>query len=347
FGAVQKPLSSSGVPDPPYAGGGSHCVDGIDVLCYNDGTLGTQGPYTETRCPTTQGYGQPDLTPIDCGYDTYFDSLTEPGEWLDQYWNVGGPENPFLREVKVGDTLGVYRPSELSWYLSNLASTSVINMYGQGADRAIAGDWNGDGKDSVGIYRPSELSWFLSNSTSNPAATHYVVNLWGQSGDRPIAGDWDGDGKDSIGIFRPSELAWFMSNSTSSPAATHYYIGFWGQSGDLPVAGDWNGDGKDTVGIYRPSEKAWFLTNSSSGPPTVHYTVTNFGGTGYLPVAGDWDNDGKDSIGLYSYGTLGGIWTGGIWSLTNEISSHPTVHRTFYNPYAQSVDLPIVGDWNG
>jgi VCBS repeat protein len=75
----------------PFANQTGHCNDGLDVLCY-----GAQYGYDETRCPASAGYGTPEGVPIDCGYDTYFDAKPEPGEWLDQWWNVGGVENPYL-----------------------------------------------------------------------------------------------------------------------------------------------------------------------------------------------------------------------------------------------------------
>jgi DNA-binding beta-propeller fold protein YncE len=83
-------------PPPPFVNPGVasyHCNDGIDILCYDDGT---GGGYTETRCPASLGFETPDGVPIDCGEDTYFDADPQPGSWLDEYWNVAGPEDPFL-----------------------------------------------------------------------------------------------------------------------------------------------------------------------------------------------------------------------------------------------------------
>src|SRR6187549_414430 len=81
----------------PYANTGSHCIDGIDILCYESGAS-PDGKYGETRCPESAGYGTPEGVAIDCKFDTYFDAKTEPGEWLSQWWNTGGSENPFLVE---------------------------------------------------------------------------------------------------------------------------------------------------------------------------------------------------------------------------------------------------------
>jgi sugar lactone lactonase YvrE len=77
---------------PPFSTAGSHCTDGLDILCYSDGT----GIATETRCPAASGYGTPTGVPIDCGNDAYFDAAPAGGSWLDSKWNAGGFEDPFL-----------------------------------------------------------------------------------------------------------------------------------------------------------------------------------------------------------------------------------------------------------
>jgi hypothetical protein len=79
---------------PPYSNS-AHCIDGIDMLCYDDGYPTSNG-YTETRCPASSGYETPTAVPIDCGYDTYFNAAPAPSSWLATYWNVAGEEDPYL-----------------------------------------------------------------------------------------------------------------------------------------------------------------------------------------------------------------------------------------------------------
>jgi sugar lactone lactonase YvrE len=80
---------------PPFGSKGAHCYDGLDILCYEDGS-GPVGAFTTTRCPFSEGYDQANKTPVDCGKDTYFDTIPEVGSWLATHWNSGGEENPFL-----------------------------------------------------------------------------------------------------------------------------------------------------------------------------------------------------------------------------------------------------------
>ena len=73
----------------PYSTGtGGHCWDEEDVMCYSPdgGNLHQEG--TIERCT--------DMVYFDCGFDTYFDSAPEPGEYLDSHWNIGSPLNRFI-----------------------------------------------------------------------------------------------------------------------------------------------------------------------------------------------------------------------------------------------------------
>ncbi|MDQ3319477.1 MAG: hypothetical protein M3515_04425 [Actinomycetota bacterium] len=70
---------------PRSSGDKWHCNDGLDLMCYADG--GDKSNYSVRRC---------DNAVFDCGKDTYFDTLTEPGEWLRGHWNIGWSGNRFL-----------------------------------------------------------------------------------------------------------------------------------------------------------------------------------------------------------------------------------------------------------
>ncbi len=68
----------------PHEDGTNHCTEHEDVMCY---------PSTSNECPAQMYY--------DCGFDTYFDAEPEPGEWLDNHWNIGSRVN---RYVVFGDS---------------------------------------------------------------------------------------------------------------------------------------------------------------------------------------------------------------------------------------------------
>ena len=103
LGAVQGwggEIGENGLPkqDPesiaPYSSYLHHCVDGADIMCYDDGSgHAPWGKYTNTHCP---GSFTAVTIPIDCGKDTYFSGAPGPGNWLATHWNLAGPEDPFL-----------------------------------------------------------------------------------------------------------------------------------------------------------------------------------------------------------------------------------------------------------
>jgi hypothetical protein len=76
---------------PRSSGDKAHCNDGRDVMCYADG--GDKSDYSTARCS---------LHVFDCGSDTYFDTLTERGEWLRDRWNLGWSGNRYLDFLRVG-----------------------------------------------------------------------------------------------------------------------------------------------------------------------------------------------------------------------------------------------------
>jgi DNA-binding beta-propeller fold protein YncE len=95
LGAVQG--SAGGGPLPPYSNNTAHCIDGLDIMCYVDGGGEYEGQkYSDDRCLASEGYDNEFNDPIDCGGDTYFNAAPEAGTWLGEYWDLAGPEDPFL-----------------------------------------------------------------------------------------------------------------------------------------------------------------------------------------------------------------------------------------------------------
>jgi hypothetical protein len=137
------------------------------------------------------------------------------------------------------DTVGVYRPSNTTFFLSNSnqnPQNNIISVFGVAEDLPVAGDWNADGVDTIGVFRPSVTTFFLSNTNENPQQN--IISVFGQAADLPLAGDWDGDGDDNIGVFRPSAARFNLSNDNSAISFNFIF----GTAGDQPVAGDWDGN---------------------------------------------------------------------------------------------------------
>ncbi len=123
-----------------------------------------------------------------------------------------------------------------------------VFRFGKYQDRAIAGDWNGDGIATIGIFRDGY--WFLDvdgNGTWGTNVDRFVE--FGEKGDIPVVGDWNGDGIDNIGVYRDGRFILDSNGNLARDAQDKIFE--MGGEGDIPVVGDWNGDGTDEVGLYQ------------------------------------------------------------------------------------------------
>lgn len=125
-----------------------------------------------------------------------------------------------------------------------------VFRYGDGQDRPVAGDWNGDGIDQIGIFRDGV--WYLDSDGDGRWSSSDEKVTFGQKGDIPVVGDWTGDGIDKLGIYRRGTWILDMNNSRTIDAADKVFE--MGGTSDLPVVGDVDGDGIDDPGVYTDVE---------------------------------------------------------------------------------------------
>jgi hypothetical protein len=361
FHSVGGTQAQGGGATAPWATPGAHCLDGSDTLCYDDGSL---AGYSDDRCPDNGTYDTPVGMPIDCGFDTYFDTSTEGGEWLTQYWNLGGSENAFFAYTNPAldtyvaaacggsagnpTTVGVFRWSTAQWLLRTTNSAGSPNLsYAYGSpgepnrDVAVACDWDGNGTSTPGVFRRATGQWLLRNShgSGNPDVTFSYGSTFASDGDMPVVGDWDGNGSETIGVYRSGTGQWLLRNSNSAGSAN--IVATFGsldpQLGDIPVVGDWDGNGTTTIGIYRRSTGEWFLRNANStgGAHLIFPFGTPADPKRDMPVVGDWDGNGTTTVGVYRRATA-------EWLLRNSNSAgEPQLSFA----YGSTDDIPVVGRW--
>jgi hypothetical protein len=163
---------------------------------------------------------------------------------------------------------GVYRPSNLNFYLSNQnftgAQTFANFRYGDPGDIPLCGSWFG-GIATPGIYRPSNATFYL-RTNNDPNNEQTVAIQYGAAGDKPVVGHWAGSPTQTttIGIFRPGSGAFYLRNSNTPGVADHTIV--FGAGTDNPIVGDWDSNGTDTPGITRNGNGLqWYLTNATDG----------------------------------------------------------------------------------
>jgi hypothetical protein len=338
LGGSQYP---SGNP-APFASPGAHCLDGLDALCYDDGSI---GGYGETRCPANGYWDTPVGVPMDCGYDTYFDAQTESGEWLASYWNVGGPENPFLAETPPPFDPPLDPESDVNGDGQSDLVTLTHAGYGY--------VYRGQGQNSFG----GGVASF--NGTMDPAQFdqqgHYVIDVTDVTGDERAdmvtlahtgtayvyPGQWDGRFGNGIASF----------SGTMQP-------GLWSSNGHEPIGvADITGDGRgDLVTFAAPLGRIYVYPGTASG--TFGNGVYSLGGmlnsalfdaTGhyFLDVA-DVTGDGRADLVTIDDGGTAHVYAGQAAGTFSSTGSNSLVGQVEPIMDDGSGHEPVgIGDVNG
>ncbi len=123
--------------------------------------------------------------------------------------------------------------------------------YGVAGDRAVTGDWNGDGIATIGVFRGG--TWYLDLDGDGWLSDRDAVVSFG-SGGLPVVGDWNGDGIDDLGVF--ADGVWTIDSNGNRELDAVDRVFEMGSAGDQPIAGDWNGDGTDEPGVYSPATQS-------------------------------------------------------------------------------------------
>ncbi len=133
------------------------------------------------------------------GFDDFFAVFGNPGDQpVAGDWNNDG-----------FDSIGVYRASSQTWYLSNNSQPSGITFSDLGfvwdanGASAVAGDWDGDGSSTSGILTANGVFTLLS---ANSGSGTYNIVVFGPAGSKPIAGRWtSGSSSPLNGLINPGQ----------------------------------------------------------------------------------------------------------------------------------------------
>ncbi|HRA40008.1 MAG TPA: VCBS repeat-containing protein, partial [Pyrinomonadaceae bacterium] len=124
----------------------------------------------------------------------------------------------------------IFRPNGANgaeWWIRRSSDASVFaTQFGSSTDKAVPGDFTGDGKADVAFWRPSTGFWNVLRSEDS---TYYAFPF-GANGDTAVPGDYDGDGKTDAGVFRQPGAQWFVSKSTGGTLIQSFGI-----AGDAPI----------------------------------------------------------------------------------------------------------------
>ena len=123
-----------------------------------------------------------------------------------------------------------------------------VFLYGDPENRAVAGDWNGDGIATIGVFNSGH--WRLDVNGNGHIDEGDTKFGFGQDGDLPIVGDFNGDGIDEVGVYRAGTF--YLDSNGDGKLGPEDAVIEKGGPNDRPVAGDFDGDGVDEVGVFQP-----------------------------------------------------------------------------------------------
>ncbi|MEO1481063.1 MAG: hypothetical protein AAFU77_03075 [Myxococcota bacterium] len=271
--------------------------------------------------------------------------LTQLTAWDGPYWydkDDGGdgycPQNDNFETI----TLEVAQTSEFVEFVLPAKSLVVLSNVSGGAQL-------GEIADKPGVYRASDGSFTLEvngdRGWERGGEDAWLGGFSTMAGDKPLSGRWSSREYDDVGVYRPSERRFLLDlngDGVWNPAQDASYV--FGASGDIPITGDWNCDGLDEIGVFRPKNNSFSLDRNGDGRWTsgTDRHISKFGRKNDIPIAGDWNQDGCDEIGVYR--PKGNSFT---LDRNNTGSFEPFPEDRWVGGFAQSGDLPVVGDWNG
>jgi hypothetical protein len=130
-------------------------------------------------------------------------------------------------DIAVYRPTGSQGPGASEWWVRRSSNGVVFALqFGSSTDKAVPGDYTGDGKTDVAFWRPANGNWFVLRSED----FSFFAFPFGANGDTVVPGDYDGDGRWDAGVFRPSNNTWFVQRSTAGTLIQQFGI-----TGDLPL----------------------------------------------------------------------------------------------------------------
>lgn len=198
--------------------------------------------------------------------------------------------------------------------------------WGDASYKALAGDWDGNGKDTVALRQGNRFAF--SNERS-PSGTPQFTFTFGSASDTILVGDWNGDGKDTLAIRSGNTFK--MKNSLTGTGVDTTIT--FGRADDEVFVGDWDGNGTDTLAVRRGNLIHISNVNLSSKTDKV----ISYGRVGDDLYVGSFDaaHPGKDSFA---------VRRGKTYFINKTIKSG---YADIQLDYGRINDVTLLGDWNG
>lgn len=208
---------------------------------------------------------------------------------------------------------------------TNLANSFLPAVASQSGAMAVAGDFNGDGRDDIalaGVSSWNTIPIAYSNGngtfTNTNHANSFFATVAAQPGARLVAGKFNSDNRADLALvggagWNSIPVAFSNGNGTFSTTNldNSLFAAVSVQSGAKVVTGDFNGDGR--TDLAATGAAGWTtipvaFSNGDGSFATTNHFVWHFPGwaaQGSKVVAGDFDGDGRADLALT--GVVGSI----------------------------------------
>ncbi|HYV20597.1 MAG TPA: FG-GAP-like repeat-containing protein [Verrucomicrobiae bacterium] len=214
------------------------------------------------------------------------------------------------------DDLASFDGSTGSWRVaisngSGFASSSWGTLAAPFADwsRAVAADFNGDGRSDLAVSAGTAGTWWVGLSSG----AGFTFTPWGgpTGWADAAAGDFTGDGRADLAQIRPSDGAIEVLRSTGGgfTSSTWMTLASVGEVGAF-LAADFDGDGLDDVAALGAADGTWSVGLSTGSAFSAASWGTLQPAAGWSRhVVGDFDADGRMDVADYLL-TKGEWWVG-------------------------------------
>jgi hypothetical protein len=183
---------------------------------------------------------------------------------------------------------------------------SLANFAVNGWTKAVAGDFNGDGRTDIANFLNINgvARWYVSLSSGADFAT----TIWGNmpsagTWNNQMAGDFDHDGKDDLVSFNSATDKWFVS--LSNPAATAFTTTQWLAltpfGGTSQVVGDFDQDGKTDLSVLDlgSGQVAVGVSNGTNFAASLWDTLPSTSLSFMNELVGDFNGDGRPDLAIF------------------------------------------------
>ncbi len=179
------------------------------------------------------------------------------------YWGRAPQWVPKLDTQVLWDRNSAWRQAVSWWNL--VASDQEGVSLPPGYDRAIAGDWDGDGiQDEIFLWDINTGNWIVQNWNNGDSLNARIGTL-STVYDEVIAGDWDANGRVNDMILWDRQTGNYVVQQWSNYAPIYRGRGTWSRAYDRIFAADLDGNGRvnDTI-HWDQTTGAWVASQWAS-----------------------------------------------------------------------------------